>query len=109
MLPVSDTLTPEIPVATFCATVALDGAAMTGTPLTVTAIVLAPAEKLNWSVAFTVIGSEPAVASVSLRVARAVLTAWRDPLTVRLLVPDPVTVADPAVTDSPPFASLKAY
>ena len=43
--------------------------------------------------------------SVSPKVPSAVLTALEEPLIVRLVVPPPVTTADPAVAVSSPWAS----
>ena len=74
MLPVSDTLTPEIAVATFCATVALAGALIDGAPLTVTAIEAGPADPPLLSEALTEITSDAVVASVSASVVRSALT-----------------------------------
>ena len=74
VLPVSDTLTPEIAVATVCATVALAGALIDGAPLTVTAIEAGPADPPLLSEALTEMTSDAVVASVSASVVRSALT-----------------------------------
>src|SRR5208282_2840600 len=77
--PLSDRLTPEIALAWFCAAVAVVGAAMTGSPLTVTAIVAAAALPPLLSLALSVI--------------------------VRLVVPDPDTPVP--VADNSPCVSAR--
>ena len=72
VLPLSDTLTLEIAVATFCATAALAGALIDGAaPFTVTAIEVGPADPPVLSEAVTEIASDAVVASVSASVVRS--------------------------------------
>src|SRR5208337_1153150 len=105
VLPLSDRLTPEIALAWFCATVAVVGAATTGSPLTVTAIVAAVALPPLLSLALSAIVSDGVVASASVRVARSLSTCASEPVIVRLVVPDPDTPVP--VADSSPFVSTR--
>src|SRR5208282_453772 len=100
VLPLSERLMPEIALAWFCATVAEAGAAMTGSPLTVTAIVAAVALPPLLSLALSAIVSDGVVASVSVRVARSLSTCASEPVIVRLVVPDPDTPV-PVAASSP--------
>src|SRR5208337_711031 len=105
VLPLSDRLTPEIALAWFCATVAVVGAATTGSPLTVTAIVAAVALPPLLSLALSAIVSDGVVASASVRVARSLSTCASEPVIVRLVVPDPDTPVP--VADNSPFVSAR--
>src|SRR5208337_519022 len=105
VLPLSDRLTPEIALAWFCATVAVVGAATTGSPLTVTAIVAAVALPPLLSLALSAIVSDGVVASALVRVARSLSTCASEPVIVRLVVPDPDTPVP--VAASSPFASAR--
>ena len=99
VLPVSETLTPEIAVATFCATVALAGALIDGAPFTVTAIEAGPADPPLLSEALTEITSDAVVASVSASVVRSALTCEREPAIVSVLPPfEGVIVPPPPLT-----------
>ena len=104
----SVTVSPSVPIAlgsltemplTACAvptpTITDAGALTTGSPVTVTPIVCVPAVKPNWSVALTVIGSDPVTPPVSLRLAKVAFTSASVPLTFSALVPEPVRVAAP--------------
>ncbi len=74
VVPVSDRLTPAIAVAWLTPAVSEVGAAMTGSPFTVTATCCWVAVLPKPSVAFSVIVSDPAVPSVSCSVARSAFT-----------------------------------
>ena len=92
-----------MPTPTVCA----PGTAITGFPFTVTAMFLVAAVPPKLSVAFSVIGSEPTVPSVSTRVPSAALTLASNPLTVSV-VPGPLTVAPFALPiDSTPVESVR--
>ena len=110
VLPVSDTLTPEILVATFCATVAFAGAPIDGAPLTVTAIEAGPADPPLLSEALTEITSDPVVPSASASVVRSAFTCDREPAIVSVLPPlggviVPPPPAAPVFADSTPALS----
>jgi hypothetical protein len=80
VLPVSERPTPEIAVAWFCSTVAVAGAVITGSPLTVTSIEAGVAVPPPLSVARIVIVSDLVVASVSVRALRSVVISLSVPL-----------------------------
>ena len=106
-LPLSDTLTPEIAVATFGATVALEGALIDGAPFTVTAIEVGPADPPLLSEALTEIASDAVVASVSASVVRSAFTWDSEPAMVNVsLLLEGVIVPPPPV--APVFAEEHA-
>ena len=76
---------------------------ITGSPLTVTAIVAGAALPPLVSLALTVIVSDRAVPSASVSVARSPLTWPASRLIVRLVVPDPDTPV-PVADSSPPLS-----
>jgi hypothetical protein len=103
VVPLSDRLTPETGAALPTPTLSVDGAAITGNPLTVTPTAPAIAVLPNPSVAFSVIEAAPVVASVSSKVASALCTDEKTPLIVSevLLLPPGVTPDELPTVSSP--------
>src|SRR5665213_3434423 len=106
--PASETLTPPIVAAVPTPMVWGPGTAITGMPWTVTAIVTGVPTPVRPSDEVTVMVSDPAVASVSLRVARSALTWATVPVSVRSVLALPPTVPWPAVWESRPLVSVSA-
>src|SRR5208282_2018513 len=103
VVPLSERLTPEIDPDWPTPTVAADGAVITGTPSTVTTIVFAAAVLPKPSVAVSLMVSGDMVPSVSASVASAAFTWLSEPVTDRLVVPEPDTPAP--IADNAPLAS----
>ena len=106
VVPLSATLTPGTAPALPTPSPSVDGAVITGTPFTVTATVAGLAVLPNPSLPASEIVSDPAVASLSVRLASAAPTWLNVPLITRLVVFAPLIVAPPAVAaESSPFVS----
>ena len=109
VLPVSDTLTPDIAVAPDNATVCGPGTAITGWAFTVTGTVccVATLPKLSVAVSVRVSDAGPATGSLSFSTANVLSTSNRLPLIVSVLPPLLATdVAVPEATaDSTPMVS----
>src|SRR5208282_1152591 len=106
VVPLSERLTPEIEPDWPTPTVAADGAAITGTPFTVTAMVFAAAVSPTPSVAVSLMVSVDMVPSPSVSVASAAFTWLSEPVTDRLVVPEPDTPAP--IADRLPLVSVRA-
>ena len=98
-------LTPAMAVETLCGTVWAPGTVITGWALVVVAIVSGVATPPRLSPALTVMVSAAVELLSSVRVARSAFTASTVPVTVRWVVPDPVTPEPPA--NSKPFVSTR--
>ena len=105
VLPLSDRLTPEMAVALPSGAAAMAGLAITGAPLVVTAMLAGAAALPRLSETAIWMLSEPAVGVWSVSVARSAFTWAREPVIVRVVVPEPETPVP--VAESRPLASLR--